>query len=148
MSTPYRQRSKYLVHSDQPARVDPIHLSTQRPDSISSQSAASTVPPIPRALCSIVGLSEIRKFYSNNAITEQIRGLATERFAAAELAWLVAGIHKDGDHEVPMNTFHRMHTNILKEMPGREERGRWRDSLKDLLFDAVSHPSSVVYIFY
>ncbi|KAH9856314.1 hypothetical protein C2E23DRAFT_882398 [Lenzites betulinus] len=85
------------------------------------------------------GLRNLRLFLGRDDIYRRYQ----DRFDAADLAWFVAGMHKDNDHQVFPNTFHpAWKTAFLVDAPSPEEakkkRNELRSKLKALLFDTAT----------
>jgi hypothetical protein len=94
-----------------------------------------------RAALSPESIAQFQAALASIGVTESIRGLAKERFALSDFAWVVKGTHCDGSHSVP---FESAHPALVKSWNqtggpyrGKEERALWREQLKGLMYDAV-----------
>lgn len=89
-------------------------------------------------LFSDIGVSSLRAYLGEGPVYELFKA----RFDAADLAWFLAGLHKDGRHDVPPNTFHPDWSPTRETMYSAkdaryEARFELRHKLKELIFDAV-----------
>lgn len=71
-----------------------------------------------------------------------------ERFDTADLAWFVAGAHRDGRHTVAADHFHPdFHTarqGTGTGTIGQSQRGAFRSKLMSLVFDSVRNFSCFI----
>ena len=87
----------------------------------------------------LAGLQRLRKYLGDGDVYRRFQ----DRFDAADLAWFVAGAHKDGQHEVNRNAFHHSWFTgrlVQSNDPAETYRLRrgFRERVQDLVWDAVS----------
>lgn len=69
-------------------------------------------------------------------------------FLSSDLAWFASGMHKDGQHATPRDTYHplfltaREHTGTGE--PATKLRNKLRDAVRDEIFDLVRTPHYVL----
>ena len=102
---------------------------------------ATPITPWKDLFFSPVGLYHLRRWLG---VHEKHRNLFTSnqpRFRSADLAWFAGGVHKDGLHFHPINTFHdwfiRLHQATARNTVLKEERKGVLAELQELVFDTV-----------
>lgn len=86
-----------------------------------------------------IGVGQLRKALGEGPIYQRFK----TRFDAADMAWFIAGAHKDGKHDLNRSRFHPQwaigrRVQCADSNDAYWQRRRFRDSLKDLAWDAVS----------
>ncbi|TFK78297.1 hypothetical protein K466DRAFT_607125 [Polyporus arcularius HHB13444] len=89
--------------------------------------------------CNAIDLHRLRSFLGEGEVYQQFK----HRFDTADLAWLVAGAHKDGKHFINPDQFHPMWAKArLVRANGKDAiyqaRREFRDKLRDLVWDALT----------
>ncbi len=95
-----------------------------------------------------VGVRRLREYLGAGEVYRQFQ----ERFDAADLAWFVAGAHKDGTHFLYPDQFHKAWGSArMVEANGTEDayaaRRAFRDWLRNLVWDTVSNMLPSVHYF-
>ncbi|KAI0349009.1 hypothetical protein OH77DRAFT_1515077 [Trametes cingulata] len=86
-----------------------------------------------------VGLTTLRAYLGDGPVYERFK----QRFDTADVAWFVAGAHRDGKHQVPPSTFHPAFT-VARETTASDAatksriRTEVKTNLKNLVFDAAT----------
>lgn len=99
------------------------------------------------------GVSPANLFFLRSwiGIHDNVPELCTEaskdRIRASDMAWLISGIHKDGNHEHNSTTLHPQMGALFQQTKGitgaRVELNKLFEDLQSLMFDAVCHPHSI-----
>ncbi|TFK81915.1 hypothetical protein K466DRAFT_604102 [Polyporus arcularius HHB13444] len=87
----------------------------------------------------VVGLRGLRGYLGDGDVYKQFQA----RFDAADMAWFVAGAHKDGAHFLSPDRFHTMWKDArVVEASGTDAiyraRREFRDRLRELVWDALT----------
>ncbi len=87
-----------------------------------------------------IDVRRLRAYLGEGDVYQQFK----DRFDAADLAWFIAGAHKDGAHFLPPDRFHKQWLNARIAQGNDPQvvynaRRDFRDRLRDLVWDAVRH---------
>ena len=102
--------------------------------------AAHQPPLLSQLKFNALGVDSLR-FHLNKIDGANLYRHYPARFDSADLAWFVAGVHKDGDHDTAPDAFHSLWKIACETQQVNDpqiERSRFRDRVRDLVFDSVS----------
>jgi hypothetical protein len=104
--------------------------------------AVQEIRNLQRKIVSPSTVLQLRTIFERLGISSTTRNIASQRFDAAELSWLICGAHLDQKHDVAENSPHPWMQELWKvtngPFRGGEERSEFRDQLKRQLWDTVS----------
>ena len=90
---------------------------------------------------------QLRRWLANPANQQAIYNVHQAKFDASDLAFLVSGMNRDGDHGVGDGVYHRLHTQYQqttgKGLDARCQRANFKLKYDRLVFDVVSFLSNL-----
>lgn len=98
-----------------------------------------------------LGLFNLRRHLGAFPAEQGIFMRYKHRFLGSDIAWFSAGLHKDGNHATPSNTYHSLFSTARQHTPtgnvGTKIRNELRDSVKSMVFDMVSTLNSTYNLY-